>query len=171
MDMLGVLKLLHVFLLATVKFFVTFPYALLIGIKQEQAVLIVTLGGVLGFIFFYFISGMVIHKLGDLKNLIRKMLPDFLFVRLQKLNNHLKKWKESKLTFSKKNRFLVHLRGKYGLLGIVIATPIILSIPIGAFLLNKYYSRHRHAFKYMIVSIVGWAILFSTIIVVFPKPI
>ena len=166
--MLGFLKVLHVFLLATIKYFVTLPYAMLIGFGHEHAVLIVTLGGIAGFIFFYFVSGFLIHNFYRVKNVIRKLLPDFFHLRLKSFSQSFSHWQKNSLTFNKKNRLLVKLRSKYGFWGIIISTPVILSIPLGAFLLKKYYSHQRHAFAYMIVSIVGWALIFSAFVVVLP---
>ncbi len=169
--MLGIIKILHVFLLATVKYFVTFPYAMLIGFKQEHAVIIVTLGGIAGFVFFYFVSGIIIRNFYKIKNVARELLPEFLIAKVRRLWQSFSKRKKNKLTFNKKNRFLVRLRSKYGFWGIIISTPVLLSIPLGAFLLKKYYSTQRHAFAYMIISIVGWALVFSAIVNILPHPV
>ena len=64
---------------------------------------------------------------------------------------------------------IVRFRSKYGLLGIIIASPIILSLPIGAFLINKYYPKHKMALSYMILSILSWAAVFAAIAVIFPE--
>lgn len=76
--------------------------------------------------------------------------------------------KKAKL-FSKKNRYIVRLKSTYGFWGIIIATPVILTIPIGAFLANKYYGRRKHIVPYMIISIVGWAVVLSGFVHLFPK--
>ncbi len=169
--MLGFLKILHVFLLATVKYFVTFPYAMFIGFEHEHAVIIVTLGGIAGFVFFYFMSGIFIRNFSRIKNLVLLLLPNFLSLKLKILSRSFSRWQNNRITFNKKNRFLVRLRNKYGFWGIIISTPVLLSIPLGAFLLKKYYSRQRYAFAYMIISIVGWALIFSAIVIVFPTPL
>ncbi|MGQ8338839.1 hypothetical protein ACUNWD_19940 [Sunxiuqinia sp. A32] len=169
--MLGILKFLHVFLLASVKYFLTFPYAMLIGLDFGQTMLVVTLGGIAGFVFFYFLSGLLIKSFLAIKATVKRLLPEFLVSRIIRLFKLKAEKQKAKLVFSKKNRFIVNFRTKYGFWGIIITTPILLSIPIGAFLLNKYYSRQRFAFAYMIVSIVGWAMLFSAIVIIFPKPI
>ncbi len=169
--MLGIFKILHVFLLATVKYFLTFPYAMLIGFEDEQAIIIVTLGGIIGFIFFYRLSGVLIRYFPAAKRITHWLIPEFILAPFKWLYNRIRVWQKNKSTFNKKSRFLVKLRTKYGFWGIIISTPIILSIPIGAFLLNKYYSRHKHAFAYMIVSIIGWALIFSAIVIIIPKPV
>jgi hypothetical protein len=71
--------------------------------------------------------------------------------------------------FTRRNRFIARFKKSYGLWGVVITTPILLTIPVGAFLANKYYSRQRHVVLYMIASIVGWAAVLSGVIHLFPK--
>ncbi|MEL7588971.1 MAG: hypothetical protein AAGU19_19835, partial [Prolixibacteraceae bacterium] len=66
---------------------------------------------------------------------------------------------------------LVKLRKSYGLWGIVITTPVLLSIPLGAFLLKKYYSRQKNVLAYMMISILAWSLVFTTIVVIMPKPL
>ena len=78
------------------------------------------------------------------------------------------KEERQKPLFSKRRRNLVKLKTKYGFWGIVIMTPILLSIPLGAYLLNKYYSKQKYILGYMMISIVGWALVFSTIVVILP---
>ena len=46
MGVMLVLKLIHVYLLASVKYFLTFPYALLIGLNYAQTIVVVLIGGI-----------------------------------------------------------------------------------------------------------------------------
>jgi hypothetical protein len=70
--------------------------------------------------------------------------------------------------FSRRNRMIVGLRSKFGLAGMIILSPVILSIPIGAFLLNKYYSKHRLAKPYMVLSIISCTAVFVAFALIFP---
>ncbi|MBK6285707.1 MAG: hypothetical protein IPF54_26295 [Draconibacterium sp.] len=47
-----IFKILHVILLASVKYFLTLPYALIIGLDFDQALISVLIGGIGGFLFF-----------------------------------------------------------------------------------------------------------------------
>jgi len=168
MNIVAVVKLIHVFLLATVKYFVTFPYALLIGLNETQAVIAVTIGGISGFFFFYYLSAYLIRFLrGNRKNVAHFTNKYFKF----DLNLLLKRLKPDIKISTKRKRFFVRLRNKYGFVGIIVATPILLSIPLGAFLLNRYYSRKKYVFAYMVISILGWALVFSAIVIILPKPL
>lgn len=163
MDFFGIIKLIHVFLLATVKYSVTFPYALLIGLNETQAIIAVTVGGISGFFFFYYLSSALLRLLKRRKT---KIIGFFNTQFNIDLSLFLRKWKPRFSGSMKKKRLFVRFRNRYGFIGIIIATPVLLSIPIGAFLLNRYYSRKKYVFAYMILSILGWSLLFSAIVTI-----
>lgn len=165
--MIAVLKIIQVFLLATVKYVITFPFAILIGLNLQQTLIAVTLGGIAGFFFFYHLSGFALNRFHHLKIFLRRHLP--LSVRLK--YRQLVTWRKGitgERVFSKRNRIIVRLRSKFGLAGIIILSPVILSIPIGAFLLNKYYSNHKLARPYMVLSIISWTAVFVAFALIFP---
>ncbi len=163
----AILKLLHVYLLATVKYFITFPYALVIGLDYTQTIIAVTVGGVSGFFFFYYFSGVIIRYFGQHKEAILQFFRKYLMIDLVRFSTRGQKKKVS----TKSRRTIVKFRRSYGLWGIIIMTPVVLSIPIGAFLLKKYYSTRKNVLAYMLISILGWALVFTTIVVILPKPL
>jgi len=166
--MVAVLKIIQVFLLATVKYILTFPFALLIGLNFEQTIISVTLGGLVGFFFFYHFSGFAIRQFHHVKTFLRKIMPAIIHFKYREL----KEWRKQitgERVFSRKNRFIARFRAKFGLPGIVILSPVILSIPIGAFLLNKYYSKHKFAMSYMVLSILSWTAVFVAFALIFPN--
>ena len=165
--MIAILKIIQVFLLASVKYVITFPYALIIGLNFEQTLISVTLGGLVGFFFFYHFSGYAIKRFHHVKTFMRRHVP--LSIRLK--YRQLVTWRKGvtgERIFSRRNRFIVRFRSKFGLPGIVILSPILLSIPIGAFLLNKYYSKHKFAMPYMVLSILSWTAVFVAFALIFP---
>ncbi len=165
--MIAVFKIIQVFLLATVKYVITFPYALLIGLNFQQTLFAVTLGGIAGFFFFYHFSGFAIKQFHHVKTFIWKFMP--LSVRLK--YRQLVAWRKNmtgEQVFSKRNRLIARFRAKFGLPGIIILSPIVLSIPIGAYLLNRYYSKHKLARPYMVLSIVSWTAVFVAFALIFP---
>ena len=161
-------KIVHVALLASVKYFITLPYAMLIGLDYKQAILALLIGGIGGFLFFYYLSKPVFKGLERMTPFICKIMPDFVRTRYQTFCYKRSTKKPVKI-FSKKRRFLVRLRNNYGFWGIIIATPFFLTIPVGAFLASKYYSKRKQTVPYMIMSIVGWAAVLSGIVHIFPK--
>ena len=161
------MKIIQVFLLATVKYVITFPFALLIGLNFIQTLIAVTLGGIAGFFFFYYLSGYAIKRFHFLKTLLRRHTPRPIRIKFRQLLNWRKKVTGERV-FSRRNRLIVWFRSKFGLLGIVVLSPIILSIPIGAFLLNKYYPKHKMAKPYMVLSILSWTAVFVAFAMIFP---
>jgi hypothetical protein len=165
--MVAVLKIIQVFLLASVKYVVTFPFAVLIGLSFIQTLIAVTLGGIAGFFFFYHLSGHAIKQIHHLKTFLRKHTPHSIRLKFRQLMS----WRKNvtgERVFCRRNRMIARFRAKFGLLGIVVLSPVILSIPIGAFLLNKYYSKHKMAKPYMVLSIVSWTAVFVAFALIFP---
>lgn len=155
-------------MLATVKYVLTFPFALHIGLNFEQTLIAVTLGGIAGFFFFYHFSGFAIKQFHYVKTFIWKFSPPSFRLKYRQLIS----WRRSltgEKVFTKRNRFIARFRSKYGLPGIIIASPVVLSLPIGAFLLNKYYPKHKLVMPYMILSILSWAAVFVAFALIFPN--
>lgn len=162
-----VLKILHVILLASIKYVLTIPYARLIGLTYEQALIAVLIGGIGGFLFFFYLSGWVIKGIKSIWPFVCRLIPSFYQAKYKGYCGQRKKTKTHRI-FTKKSRFIVSLHKSYGLWGIVIATPILLTIPLGAFLANKYYAGRKYVVTYMILSIIGWAFVLTTFIQIFP---
>ena len=162
-----VFKIIQVFLLATVKYVLTFPYALMIGLNFEQTLISVTLGGLVGFFFFYHFSGFALKQFHHVKTFVWRHIPIYVKFKYRQLCAWRKRVTGEKV-FTKTNRFIVKFRTRYGLIGIIVASPIILSLPVGAFLLNKYYPKHKLVMPYMIISILSWAAVFVAFAIIFP---
>jgi len=165
--MVAVFKIIQVFLLASVKYVITFPFALLIGLNFTQTLIAVTLGGIAGFYFFYHMSGHAIKRVHHVKTFFRKHTPHSIRLRFRQMVLW-RKHMTGERVFSKKNRMIARLRAKFGLVGIVILSPVILSIPIGAFLLNKYYPKQKMAKPYMVLSIFNLTSVFLAFALIFP---
>ncbi|HYQ58243.1 MAG TPA: hypothetical protein VEP89_12960 [Draconibacterium sp.] len=163
-----VLKILHIILLASVKYIVTLPYAMIIGLDYTEALLAVLTGGIGGFLFFYYISKPLNRGLIRVWPCICHSIPKTFKERYKKWCTKRTK-KNTKRIFNRKNRFISRMKSSYGFWGIIIATPVILTIPIGAFLANKYYAKRRHTVWYMILSIIGWAGVLSGVVHLFPN--
>lgn len=163
-----VFKIFQVIILASVKYFFTLPYALIIGLNYEQAIISLLIGGIGGFLFFYYLSKRVIIEFDNMKPKICRFIPLVIKRRYSLICDKMTLNKPKKI-FSKKSRFLAKVKTSYGFWGIIIATPFILTIPVGAFLANKYYAKRPHTVTFMILSIVSWAAVLSGIVHIFPK--
>ncbi len=64
--------------------------------------------------------------------------------------------KHPKKIFTKYNRRVIRIKHRFGLTGIAILTPILLSIPIGAFLAERFYKDKGKVILYLSTSAVLW---------------
>lgn len=162
-----VFKLFQLFLLASLKYILTVPYVLLIEIEYKYALPTTILGGIGGFLFFYFLSKKVVQLFRKLLPLIFRLIPDGIKSRFdEKCVSWFKP--RHKPIFSLRNRMIIRVKKSYGLWGIVITTPVLLSIPVGAFIASHYYSKDRRVIVYMLISIIGWGAIFSSLLLLFP---
>jgi len=165
----GFFKLIEVLILSGVKFLLAPPLSFKLGFSYPQTILATTIGGLLGVIFFYYLSEIIIRLFRRVwpkirlyfskKNLNLELKP--IVVKASKKNGHPKK------NFSRKNKFIVLTRKKYGLWGIAALTPILLSIPLGTFLAIKYYRNKKNVLFTLALSVVCWSIIMSSIYAIF----
>lgn len=148
------LKILNVLLLSTVKYFYTPIYAYMIGLDIWGTAITMIGGGVIGFLIYYHISKIVIISTRHLKPFAKIVVP---FQLRNRYNNYRQKRqlrRKNKKIFTRRNRLLVKVGRTYGMYTIIILTPILISLILGAFLLRKYYGDRREAVPLMIVSII-----------------
>jgi hypothetical protein len=148
------LKILNVLFLSTVKYFYTPFYAHMIGLDFWSTLISMLVGGVIGFLIYYHISKIVIISTRHLKPLASIVLPSQLQNRYRRYRHRRRLRRKNKKKFTWRNRMLIKLGKNYGMYTIVIFTPILISLILGAFLLRKYYSDRREAVPLMIVSII-----------------
>ena len=141
------IQILLTILSSSVKFALTFPIVILqFNFSFFETILWTNVGGILGFYFFAFLSEKLIRWWN---HAVRKKRPTG--------NPGAKK----KKTFTKKNRRIVRIKQSYGLIGIAMTTPVLLSIPLGSFLVVRYYRSSRSKYLYMIASILIWSIIYT----------
>jgi hypothetical protein len=138
------MKELTIILFCTWKFAAMFPVAIL-AMKMSffETIIYTNIGGALGAVIFTFFSGILIKTWN-------RYLPEIF-----------KCQKKPKKVFTKRKRFLVKVKAKYGLTGIVILTPLLLSIPVGSFLIAKYYGRKRINIAWLISGQVVWSFIYT----------
>jgi hypothetical protein len=134
------LKIISVFLACTIKFgLVGVPAAVAAGFPFFKAVTITAAGGIAGSFFFTFLSVWILKGMKKVRGKIVK---------------------NPKKKFTRFNRAIIKVKWRFGLLGIAIITPPILSMPLGCFLAVRYYShRQQQILIYMSISVLGWAVI------------
>ncbi|NND77490.1 MAG: hypothetical protein HKN39_04855 [Flavobacteriales bacterium] len=124
-------------LLAALKFAFTPPTMILAGQSITETLLVTLSGATLGAIVFFYGGRVIFDKWNDIffKNKVRKK-------------------------FTKGNRRLIKIKHKFGLVGICISV-VILSIPVVAFVLARFYRHDKKALPYLIFALFGWTILLT----------
>jgi hypothetical protein len=168
--MSSLLKLLIVFALSSVKFLLAPPLSFGLGLNFLQTLASTSAGGIMGVFVFFYLSRWALRLYDSYAS---RYVHEFIHRMAVKINlEHLahrffplSKKKKKIFTFS--NKLYVRIRRKYGFIGIIILTPILLSIPIGTFLLARFYPRRSHLVLYLSGSVVMWSLIMSSAIAIF----
>ena len=149
-------KIISVFLLATVKFFYAPLYAYLIDLKPLESATTQIAGGIASFLFFYYISYFIIISTKIVKPVASKIAPGPVKRRYNEWIERRWNNRQNRKKFTRRNRMLVRIR-RYGMWAVIFSMPLLLSIPVGAFILRKYYERRRGMvwFSMMVIALEG----------------
>jgi ABC-type antimicrobial peptide transport system permease subunit len=128
-------------------------------LNQLETFVMIQLGGILGFLFFYAFFSFLLKELKLLWPAIYYITPRIFKVRFEQWIDERRYRKLTANKFTRSNKMIARIRRKYGMPGIVILTPVVLSIPIGAFLGTKYFHHKRSFIPWMILSIFIWGIV------------
>lgn len=80
------------------------------------------------------------------------------------LRNFARRFKKNPKVFTKRNRRFVKIWRKFGLEGVCILTPVLLSPPGGGLLANLLGTNKKKLIKWMWISAVGWGIILTLIV-------
>lgn len=131
---------LTVILFCTWKFAATFPVAIyLMKMSVAETLLYTNIGGILGAFIFLNFSRFLIRT----------------------WERYSPGRKRKKMIFSPSSRKFVRIKMKYGLPGIVILSPVILSIPVGAFLAAKYYGTNVKVLTWLVGGQFFWSVIYT----------
>jgi len=147
------LKIINVFLLATVKFFYTPIAGFLLKLSLTETIITMVSGGIVSFIVFYYITNILLTTTRAFKPFIIKITPNKWLDQYNRRKERQAIKRSHRRKFTRRNKLIIRIRRFYGFWGIIIATPIALSIPLGAFLMHKYYRDKKGAILYSIIAI------------------
>ena len=151
-----IFKYLNVIAIASVKFFWATPYAYLFRLNQVETFVMIELGGLLGFLFFYAFFSFLLKELKLVWPAIYFITPRIFKVRFEQWLDERRYRKLTANKFTRNNKMIARIRRNYGMPGIVLLTPVLLSIPVGAFLGTKYFHHKRSFIPWMLLSIFFW---------------
>lgn len=141
------IQIILTILSSSVKFAMTFPLAVFqFKFSFAETVLWTNIGGFIGIYFFAFLSDKLIAWWD--KKFGKKKKPAV-------------KGESKKKIFTKRNRRIIRIKQRYGLTGIALITPLLLSIPLGTFLMVRYYQRSRFKFASLIASNIIWSVIYT----------
>lgn len=155
------LKILTVIAASSVKLAVGSLFAVGFGYNFWQTWLLTTLGGSIGVIVFTEISRLIWgawdkkKASAQVKDVQQNFLSKWLSSTFKKNTD------ESKPVFTKRSRFIIRWKKQYGLVGLAFLTPIVLTIPIGTFISNRFFADKKIVMLYLTVSTVLWAALLA----------
>lgn len=95
--------------------------------------------------------------------MIIKNIPDSILHRYGLWKKKRNSKRKNRKKFSKRNKMIIKARNNYGMWGICLLTPVLLSIPLGAFLLRKYYQHRKGAIPVMLLTIMVEGMIISII--------
>ncbi len=147
-------KMTQVFFLAMIKYFYAPLYGFAIKLEFWHTYFSLIAGGMLAFLIYYNITQLLQLYAGIFSPLYKKVLPGSWIAGFYRYKKRRKERRKKRRKFTRWNKFLVKLKKVYGMWGIVLLTPVLLSLPVGAFLLRKYYPGNR-PLLIMLTSIVA----------------
>ncbi len=140
-------QILLTILFSSFKFAATFPLVVMqFDFSFVETILWTNVGGIAGIYFFAFLSDKLIAWWQH--SFIKKRLAG-------------KRPGKEKKVFTKKNRRIIKIKQRYGLIGIALTTPFLLSIPVGTFLVVRYYRTSKVKFAWLIASNVAWSVIYT----------
>jgi len=134
-----------------------------LGLNFIQTWLSTTAGGIVGVLMFFFLSKWILK-------LYSRYFFYYFHLTKVKVYNSLKMTVPKFIParrFTKRNRMIIKIVKKFGMAGIVILTPVLLSIPLGTFLATRYYSSNRFLLVYLSASVLFWSLFMSSAISLF----
>lgn len=122
------------------------------GYNFAQSFLYTTSGGAIGILAFTFVGDWLTagwrKLISWIKALVLRRDPDV----LMRINPK---------RFTRTTRFVVRIRRKFGLIGLAIITPCIISIPIGTFIINRFYSKKWKILLALFTSLILWSLILN----------
>ncbi len=155
------LKLLSLAFVSSLKFAAS-PFAALgYDLNYIQTFLTTTAGGIFGVLFFFYGSKYIVQWIAVYKNHL------FFLFGMNKKTLEDELLPERKRIFTWKNKMIVLTVRRFGLVGIALLTPTLLSIPVGTLIAARYFRSPRRVVGYLCASVVLWSLILSSAVVIF----
>ena len=145
-EVLYLLKILEVALIASLKFALSPFEAERYGFNFRESFLITTGGGLAGIVAFTFIGKALSFGWKKLKGFFRKRTAE---------------QTAPKPKFTRSNKLIVRIKMRYGLIGLALTAPSLISIPIGTVVINHFYRKKWKNILALSLSLLFWSLIFN----------
>ncbi len=145
-------KIASLLLLSGLKFLFAPATAEYFGFNFARSFLWTTTGGTIGILAFTFLGDLLVASWKKLVSWFKAM---FLRTKPEVVRRLPPK------VFTTRNKRIVWIKMKFGLMGLAFLTPCLLSIPIGTFVVNRMYRRKWKILLALFVSLLFWSLLLN----------
>ncbi|HLP14350.1 MAG TPA: hypothetical protein VK177_20645 [Flavobacteriales bacterium] len=140
---------IFVFFISSVKFLFAPGTALAIPLSYWETIIVTCAGGFTGVCVFYFGAGALFRR-AERK---RKAREEF----LRKHDKYIPPKK-----FTRGNKFVVRTKRRFGLIGLAIVTPALISIPFGSIILARFYPNWKITVPVLFGFVMFWSFFLTT---------
>ena len=141
------IKVITVILVSTIKFLFAPLTSFQMGLTFWETFLYTSLGGVLSVSVFFWGSNYFMQRAAAKRALKRAQC------KAKPVKN-----------FTRLNKAIVKVKRTFGIKGLVVITPVPLSLPIGSIICAKFFHQHkRKTYIYLCISTVIWAFFLTSI--------
>lgn len=138
----AMLKVIGLVLFSSVKFLFAPATVYFSGYNYLETIAITISGGWLGVLVFFYAGSYIF---------------DWFAATFQSKSTKKKK------VFKRRNRIIVNVKNRYGILGLALLSPSLISIPIGCLIAAKYFRNDRRTVPVFFAAIVFWSFTLTTL--------
>ena len=70
---------------------------------------------------------------------------------------------KKKRVFRRRNRIIIHVKNRYGIIGLALISPSLISIPLGCLLAAKYFRNDKRAVPIFFSAVVFWSFVLTSL--------
>ena len=139
------LKILEIILIASVKFLFSPFEAERQGFSYRESLIITTTGGVVGILMFTFIGEGIAYSWKKIQS-----------SSFGKSKSRIKK-------FNRLTRLVISIKNKFGVMGVSMITPSLISIPVGTLIINRLYKGKFKNLLVLFFALLIWSLTLNSI--------
>lgn len=143
------------FLISGIKFlFAPFTASELFGYSFWKSFAITTSGGATGILVFTYVGDLIVRWWNHLVAVLKAF---FLRRKVEVIE------RKPHDKFTRTNKLIVRVKRRFGLAGLAFLTPCILSIPIGTFVINRFFKKKWRILLFLFVALLFWSFVLNGI--------